>query len=876
MEIPFISSGALSRTHYALVRNVEGAATAQEADKYLMAEVDSLRDRLSRPGLSSKQCRECLILLLYCSMAVSSGMLVNAMEFALPHAVNLAEVGTSIHERRIGYLFCAEMMPSNHELHLMLVNTDLESIKTSRMCLALDYIIQSPWEDVIPAVQSRLHDLLSHNSPHVRRRVLLCIRALAVHDPSMLQWMSREISKRLRDTDDVVVSAAITACSLLYENNLLGENTMKEIMKIFKRSSQSVATSPTARQITQRTLHLISFMVPSQEAAMVTLELLQRLAGNHIQSHALLYECFLLLQHTPLDILTSLINTPASSPIVQMRHLITSEDPNEQYLFLSCLECVDPVLWAGTMPNWPAVLDGWEVERVMQFLESPDAAIRRKTLRILSSVDQTIVSSYFSQVSNTLSSVHRDEGVARLLEIGDVMSGLDGELYAHHVKDIFNKFGDDSGDQGGRRVLEHAVEQVLTHIRDGEVSFGLSAATTLLTLVTDADEQYGSSLMLIVSALACEYAGRVSVSPVQLLLGIQKKLRQYSASIQEACLLAMLRLAAECDKIPPEVVEDVKVLNQMSGRHIQRRCAQFIALCSQPVVLKRIASSARSHSLPDFLLSLESHQHEQPSNPSPSVHVSPPSPPSTSPRASSSSKLRYAAYDAPPPSSSRARIRRSSSTQTVSSTRSTISDDLRPESALSGRDDGTGVGRTVTPGQLALMAGSEELRNASRVRISTISPKQPTPVDLMGSRIDLISLDSPFISDPTVSLDHALAQPGFRTSTAEDEPERPEHDFEGSWNALKKYEARGWCEVPTDSVIRRLQGLQYRMVVLSADQPPFEGELKVLLSYPLEDTKFGRGSAALRLRESDEDGCLWRLRCDDEKLFTDVKRTLSD
>lgn len=50
---PFISSGALSRSHYALVRNVEGASTSQEADGYLLAEVGKLRDRLSLPGLSS-------------------------------------------------------------------------------------------------------------------------------------------------------------------------------------------------------------------------------------------------------------------------------------------------------------------------------------------------------------------------------------------------------------------------------------------------------------------------------------------------------------------------------------------------------------------------------------------------------------------------------------------------------------------------------------------------------------------------------------------------------------------------------------------------------------------------------------------------------
>lgn len=67
-------------------------------------------------------------------------------------------------------------------------------------------------------------------------------------------------------------------------------------------------------------------------------------------------------------------------------------------MFLSCLACLDPSLWAGTQNPTkelfaqpaveagaieeghkaviPPVLDQWEVERVMSFLESDDDQIR--------------------------------------------------------------------------------------------------------------------------------------------------------------------------------------------------------------------------------------------------------------------------------------------------------------------------------------------------------------------------------------------------------------------------------------------------------------------------------------------------------------------
>jgi hypothetical protein len=52
MDVPFISSGAMSRAHYALVRKVEAANSPQLADRYLLAEIESLKLRFEDPGLS--------------------------------------------------------------------------------------------------------------------------------------------------------------------------------------------------------------------------------------------------------------------------------------------------------------------------------------------------------------------------------------------------------------------------------------------------------------------------------------------------------------------------------------------------------------------------------------------------------------------------------------------------------------------------------------------------------------------------------------------------------------------------------------------------------------------------------------------------------
>lgn len=51
MDVPFSSSGAMSRAHYALVRKIE-TATPQAADQILLAEVQSVQYQLTRSTLT--------------------------------------------------------------------------------------------------------------------------------------------------------------------------------------------------------------------------------------------------------------------------------------------------------------------------------------------------------------------------------------------------------------------------------------------------------------------------------------------------------------------------------------------------------------------------------------------------------------------------------------------------------------------------------------------------------------------------------------------------------------------------------------------------------------------------------------------------------
>jgi AP-4 complex subunit epsilon-1 len=71
------------------------------------------------------------------------------------------------------------------------------------------------------------------------------------------------------------------------------------------------------------------------------------------------------------------------SPIAHVRHLAGSTSPNDKYLLLCLLETAEPRLWAGTDPQIPALLDAFEVELIMQQLDSPDSLIRKKVRSLI-------------------------------------------------------------------------------------------------------------------------------------------------------------------------------------------------------------------------------------------------------------------------------------------------------------------------------------------------------------------------------------------------------------------------------------------------------------------------------------------------------------
>ncbi|KAG2148535.1 armadillo-type protein [Suillus cothurnatus] len=856
MDVTFINSGALSRAHYSLVRKVESAQSSQAADQIHMSEIDGIRRHFAVGGVSLKECREKLIMLLYCSMNLTH---VNPGElaFALPQAVNLAEMGQTLRDKQLGFVFCTEVMPPNHELQLMLVNTirkDLESSSTARVCLALSVLIQMPNDEVIPAIQSHLQALFMHKSISVRRRAYLAYHSLLHNDPSRLTPLEDAVVLRIQRTLPSIDSCAMAAAIKLNQVDSINDEVNALLPIVWQRPGRR------SQSLTLLVLRALRKAKLSNPNVGIVLDIVKRTSSPPMR--VMLREAFLVLSSVPAEVIRECQTQQSLSPVACIRHLLTSKDINDQYLFVSCLNCLSPTLWAGTLPGTIPILDEWEVQEVMKLLDSHDRLVRKITLRVLQAVDPSLVEAYSTQLLHNLPTgltlSDKGEYVSCLLDIGELQHGNDGEQYASYLKDLFAiAEGDTQGRTEDMSVLEVGVEMILTYIREYDITSRISCVTALAVSVAESDTRIGPTLMVVIAALVCEYCGKIATSPLALLQGIASRLVSYGVTVQDACLLSMLRMSAECDQVPHTVSELVTEISQFSGKRIRNRCNLFLTYCGQRDVLTGIIAQASSSSLPDFFAALTTYG----SNPNTSTPVDIKSPSAldglssgSPPRASlSPRKLRYEAYGTPQAVPS---LRHLLSPRRNEGTLSSAGSRTRSSSRASERGMSSELAKTITPGELTIAAAQgplQDLRKLDHVRNSKTPPNE----DLV-SRDDLISLDTAFSEVPV-------------TFPA------PEPDFEEVWDLMENSNLRGWCESSMDNVVRLLQTLQHSMRVIAVDQPPFEGELKVLVATssdpPLVEPKQG---AALRLRESEEESCLWRLRCDDLELRTTIKRLLED
>ncbi|EJU05187.1 ARM repeat-containing protein [Dacryopinax primogenitus] len=782
-----------------------------------------------------------------------------SLEPALAHAIKLAEGGVTLADKRVGYLFVQEHMRSNHPAALLLVNTirkDLESGNDARVALALSALIHLPNEDVIPAVQIPLKDLYRHHSSAIQRLALAAAASLGKLDISVLEDVLSIAPNLIQGDDAMVLSSLIDVLNVAVEcssfNNLPIVANLVLQMWNTRTNDNPTAAATLVLKLVQTTGSVLSHPDPPEREnldAYIHHVMADYTTRVDVRSKVLVLQ---FCRHANLS-LTEEVQAMILKPI---RAVLAEYHPssNDLYWVLTCLELLPVQFWSNT-------LDEAEVKVLVKALNEEDESTRRAALRLFKKADRQILKVHFESLCESTQSERAMEAAGILEENGDG--------YARRVRQILTRREKTDRRQNRKKgesaqpakVSEEVVSMVLTALRDRDDSYRSAFTGAILNSIQN--HTPGPTLVLIATAISCEYVDEVQMKPEKIAEilctclphatgSLSPSLRDNPltgilAAIQEAVLIAILRVCANCDVIPATIIETVENIKPSAGRHIQRRCEQFAALCQDRSTLLRLAKSPSSRTLPGFMAQVESHF-----LPARSLPPSPPQLPS-SPGATSR-KLRYTPYDSPdrPPLDPFLRSGSNSSARSRSRT---------PETT-----EHNPLDRTVTPGELALMMQDANLRSASRSpALVTRKDAQSVSTPSTSYRSDLIALDSP--ERPNSGMEPFDSESSVSDTVLPEVPASTEA-FDELWRQVgvaKEHVMRGWCGDTPQAIVEQLRSKGFDLVSWSNDTSAIRVFLRSEHAY-----------AVLLCREGDDSSCLWILKSLYPVLRTTIRDALQD
>ncbi|WWD21853.1 hypothetical protein CI109_106341 [Kwoniella shandongensis] len=685
---PYLTSGASSRAHHALLVRLHGAKSVQEEDGIIREEIKRVKEVLSVRGQSTSKISETLLILLHCTMLRYDTE--DDVDFALVHAIQLAESGKNIAERRIGYQYLAERLPVNHELHLLLINTirkDLSSSTPSHILLALHAIVKLPSHDLGPAVTPLLISkaLLRHKIPAVRQRTFQALQALHLpssatdmENGSFPSSMSKLIKALLHEQDQSVLAVLFKLIHRVLEigaHRIENEEEREYIVEKVLEVARKGDILPQG-QIALDVMRLLrTILNTSGSVSSVLVERVEEWTGARLEGltsckrweGAFLVEACHLSSYIEavsarcLPLISKLLHPEPTSPS-SSTSLPTLPSPNDHVLALRCLSSLPTTAWDGRLGER-------EMSVIMEGVNSADDTVRRTTIRLLNrlspDLSEMVLGGYLdslksstnlslpSSLSLNLSveekiGLGRRETATRGLEVVDVVNSKNGRKFAEGVIKVVTAL-----DGGERSVWEEGVRIVLDILRYGSRDFQEDFTTSLFDRLSSRpaqDTNSNSNTLLVISTTAvCEYISPIQADRKRAIEVLLSGLESTTPNVQELILVALVSLLAGMKDSTSEarVVDGMKKLANTGTKYIQKRCTTIVEIVGQGLT-SLVVERAKSRSLPDILSALIAiHAEHIKDTTQSSTTIKSTSSPSTRSPSRSQHGLRYEAYEAP-------------------------------------------------------------------------------------------------------------------------------------------------------------------------------------------------------------------------------------
>ncbi|KAK9706997.1 hypothetical protein RND81_07G166500 [Saponaria officinalis] len=217
-----------------LVKSIGEARSKSEEDRIILAEIATLKHRLTAPDIPKRKMKEFIIRLVYVEM------LGHDASFGYIHAVKMTHDDTVLH-KRTGYLAVTLFLNDDHDLIILIVNTiqkDLRSDNYLVVCAALNAVCRLINEETIPAVLPQVVDLLNHPKDAVKKKAVMALHRFYQRSPSSVNHLVSNFRKKLSDNDPSVMGAALCP---LFDLVMIDPNSYKDLVGSFVSILKQVA-----------------------------------------------------------------------------------------------------------------------------------------------------------------------------------------------------------------------------------------------------------------------------------------------------------------------------------------------------------------------------------------------------------------------------------------------------------------------------------------------------------------------------------------------------------------------------------------------------------------------------------------------------------
>ncbi|KAI8465281.1 MAG: AP-4 complex subunit epsilon-1 [Monoraphidium minutum] len=367
-----------------LVKAIGECKSKAEEDRIILAELETLKQRLSDPRLDRSRGREYMVRVMYCEM------LGHDASFAYIPCLQFAS-DSNLLTKKAAYLALSQLLDYTHELVLLLVNTLLSDLKSDNyvvVCSGLVTATKLIGPDLVNAVYPVVVSRLGHPKEAVRKKAVMALHHFIRLDPHRTGALAgQDVDKHLRtalcDKDPSVMCAALCALQELASidpapyRSLIPSITsiLKQVAEHRLPKSYDYHRFP-APFIQIKLLRVLAKLgagdkAASDNMAAVVGGALKKAGGGQTIGNAIVYEA--------VRTITAIYPSPQllAAAAEAVTGLLRSPSHNLRYVGLDALAGITRISPKYAVEHQVAVID---------CLEDPDDTLKLKTLELLATM----------------------------------------------------------------------------------------------------------------------------------------------------------------------------------------------------------------------------------------------------------------------------------------------------------------------------------------------------------------------------------------------------------------------------------------------------------------------------------------------------------